>query len=83
MDHPVVHRRLFERRQVLALEVLDDRDLEGCLVVEILDERRHGLEAGLPGRAPAPLAGDELVSIRAERPDEDRLEDAVLANRRG
>ena len=37
---------------------------------------------GLAGRAPAALAGDELVAVLAERPDEDRLEDAVLADRR-
>ena len=46
-------------------------------------ERRDRREAGEPRRAPAALAGDELVGVRAERPDEDRLEDAVLADRRG
>ena len=40
------------------------------------------VEPGLLRGAPAALAGDELVAVRAERPDEDRLEDAVLADRR-
>ena len=40
-------------------------------------------EPGQARRAPAAFAGDDLVRVRAERPDEDRLEDAVLADRRG
>ncbi len=81
LDHPVVHHRFLERREVLALEVLDDRDLEGGVVVQLFDEGRdRGEPAGL-GRAPAPFAGDELVPTRVvDRPDEDRLQDAVLAD---
>ena len=82
-DHPVVHRRLVERREVLALEVLDDRDLERGVVVDLLDEGRDRLEAGGLRRAPAALAGDELELAVVERPDEDGLEDAVLADGRG
>ena len=41
------------------------------------------VETGEPRRAPAALAGDQLVPVRSERADEDRLEDAVLADRRG
>ena len=83
-DHSVVHRRLVERRQVLALEVLDDRDLERRVVVDLLD------------RAPGSLRGRRAFDARqrrspaiswygsvAERSDEDRLEDAVLADRCG
>jgi hypothetical protein len=81
VDHPVVHRRLVQRRQVLALEVLDDRDLERRVVVDVLDQRGDRLEAGLPRRAPAPFAGDDLLRVRSERPDQDRLEDAMLADR--
>jgi Asp-tRNA(Asn)/Glu-tRNA(Gln) amidotransferase A subunit family amidase len=46
VDHAVVHRRFVERRQVLALEVLDDRDLEGGVVVDVLDQGGDRLEAG-------------------------------------
>src|SRR3954453_10314892 len=66
VDHPVVHRRLLERRKVLALKVLDDRDLERGVVVDLLDERRDRFKPGLPGRSPASLAGDELIAVLAE-----------------
>ena len=36
----------------------------------------------LRGTPPA-LAGDELIGVRPDGPDEDRLEDAVLTDRRG
>ncbi len=82
VDHAVVHRGFVERRQVLALEVLDDRDLERRVVVDLFDQGGDGLESGETRRAPATLAGHDLVGVRSERADEDRLEDAVLADRR-
>ena len=72
VDHPVVHRRLLEGRQILALEVLDDRDLQRRVVVDLLDERLDRCQAGLFRGAPAALAGDELVAVLTERPDQDR-----------
>ena len=81
-NHAVVHRRFVERGEVLALEVLDDRDLQGRVVVDLLDEGGDRREARGFRRAPAALAGDELELAVVERPDEDRLEDAVLADRR-
>jgi hypothetical protein len=81
VDHPVVHRRLFEGRQVLALEVLDDRDLERGVVVDLFDQRLDRREARLLRGAPAAFAGDQLVAVLAERSDEDRLQNAVLADR--
>ena len=83
VDHPVVHRGFIEWRQVLALEVLDDRDLERRVVVDLLDQGGDRLEPGETRCAPAAFARDDLVGIRTERSDEDRLEDAVLANRCG
>ena len=77
-DHPVVHRRLVQRRQVLALEVLDDRDLHRGLVIDVLDHRWDGGEAGGLRRSPAALAGDELEPEGSDRSDENRLQDAVL-----
>ena len=81
--HAVVHRGFIERRDVLALEVLDDGDLERGVVVDVLDQRRDRLKAGLLRGAPPALAGDQLVAVLAGRPDEDRLEDAVLPDRGG
>ena len=84
LDHAVVHDRFLERRQVLALEVLDDRDLERRVVVELFDERRDRVESGGGRRPPAALTGDQLVAVGSlEGTDEDGLQDAVLANRSG
>jgi hypothetical protein len=43
------------------------------------------VQAGLLGRAPAALAGDDLVLVRLARDgaDDDRLDDALVANRGG
>src|SRR5207253_121552 len=71
-----------ERRQILALKVLDDRDLERSLVVDVLDERRDRFESGLPGGTPATLSGDQLERAGSQRTDQDRLKDAVLPNAR-
>ena len=81
-DHAVVHRRLVERRDVLALEVLDDRDLERGVVVDVLDDRGDRQLARDLRRAPAALARDQLEAAVVERSDEDRLQDAVLADGR-
>ena len=78
--HALVHERFVERREVLPLEVLDDGDLERRLVVDLLDDGRDLGAARRARGAPAPLTGDELVACRRVRgPDQDRLEDAVLA----
>ena len=39
--------------------------------------------AGLPGRAPAALAGDQLVPAGLPRPHDDRLHEPLRANRVG
>ena len=51
---------LFERRQVLALEVLDQRDLDDLVVVHLADDDREFAQADLDGRLVAALAGDDL-----------------------
>ena len=54
---------LFDRVQVAALDVLDQRRLEDLLIVEGDDVNRHlGQPRGL-GRAQPPFAGDELVAL--------------------
>ena len=53
-----------DRVQVLALDVLDQADAERGLVGHVAHERRHLLEAGHARRAPAPLAGEDLVLRR-------------------
>ncbi len=82
-DHAVVHRRLVEWRDVLALQVLDDRDLERRVVVDVLDEGGDGREPGDRRGAPATLTRDQLIAVRSDGTNEDRLEHAMLADRCG
>ena len=70
-----------DRVEILALEVLDERELELIAIGELAHERRDALEAGGLGRPQAPLAGDELVAVD-RLGHEDRLEDAVLGDAR-
>ena len=74
---------LFERVEIGALHVLDDRELERLAVVDLEQHDRHVVQAGALRRAPAPLAGDDLVLIdrAAHGAHQDRLDDAALADR--
>ena len=68
--------RLFDRIEILALEVLDERELEDVLVGRLADDdRRIGDLAALRG-APAAFAGDDLEFV-GPPPDDERLDDAV------
>ena len=82
VDEPAEPVRGLDRVEVLALQVLDERDLELVDGIELADDRRDALEAGHARGAPAALAGDELVALDGLR-DEDRLQDAMLADARG
>ena len=76
----VIRHRLFDRVEVLALDVLDERDLQRvALGHHLFDDDRDGGQAGLLRGAEAALAGDELVLVAGARDDE-RLDDAVLAD---
>ena len=55
---------LFERAEVLALDVLDERDLDDLGVVDLADDDRQLAQADLDGRLVAALAGDDLVPAR-------------------
>ena len=70
------------RVQILALEVLDHRQLADALVVEVEDPRGDLVELGLDAGAEPAFAGDQLVAV-ADCADENRLEHAVLAERVG
>ena len=72
---------LLDRAEVLADDVLDQRQLQRPRLVErVVDERRDGRLAGELGGAPAALAGDELIAV-LDRPDDDRLQHAALPDR--
>ena len=69
--------------EVLPRHVLDQRVLERLRVVAFLHHGRELLEARELGGAPAPLPGHELVGAAGQRADQDRLQDAALAQRVG
>ena len=73
--------RLLERIQVLALDVLDQRERERRLIGNVLHERRDLAQPCLLRRAPAALAGDDLEAAAIDGPHEDRLHHPLLANR--
>ncbi|GIU90254.1 MAG: hypothetical protein KatS3mg010_1353 [Acidimicrobiia bacterium] len=82
LDQLLVGRRLLQRVQLLALDVLDDGLLQHRGVVGVPDDGGDRLEADPAGGPPATLAGDELEGV-ALLPDEHRLEDAHLPDRLG
>ena len=70
-------QRLFDRVQVLPLQVLDNRQLGHQPVVGLADLGRHLGPAGLDRGPQPPLAGDQLIPV-VDLPDQDRLQHAVF-----
>src|ERR1035437_333020 len=81
LDERRARAGLLDRAEVLAGHVLDERELERNGVLALADERRNALETGDARRAPAALAGDELIGAPGARPDEHGLQDSALAQR--
>src|SRR5207253_9912440 len=78
--HLLVDDGFIEGRKILALQVLDECDLERGRIVKPLHDRGDGLFPGELRGAPPALARDDLVFV-AGGADKDRLKDAVLADR--
>ena len=79
---PHVRGRLFERGEILALKVLDQRNLQDFAVVHVAHDHRHRLESRQARRAQPSLACDELEAPVA-LPHHQRLHDSVLPDRIG
>ena len=76
--------RLFDRVEVGALHVFDDGEFQRLPVGRFHHDDRHVVLIGALRRAPAPLAGDDLEAVVARGlAHDDRLDDAVLADRGG
>jgi hypothetical protein len=56
---------LFERRQVLALDVLDQRQLQHLGIVDVAHDHRQFDDTGPDGGLITPFAGDDLVAVTA------------------
>ena len=74
--------RLFDRVQILALDILDQRDLKRLGIVELADDDGNLVEPGALRGTPAALAGDDLIAL-AVRPDDDRLDQPARCDRLG
>ena len=72
--------RLLDRVQLLALDVLDEGQLEEVLVRDLAHRDRDRGEAGRLRRPEAPLPRDDLVAL-SPPPHQDRLHDPALADR--
>src|SRR3546814_20575331 len=80
IDETLVGFRLLDCVEVLALNVLDDRDFQRFDIVEIADEGGNLVEPRLLRRPPAPLAGDDLIAL-TEGADDDGLDEPARAYR--
>ncbi len=70
----------FDGIQVLALDVLDQRDFQQLRIRDILDDYDGNFgNLGELGGTPAALARDDLIGL-AVPPDDQRLDDSVGAN---
>ena len=82
VNEPAVRLRLFDRVQILPLDVLDQRNLQRFAVGVIADDDRHFVKARALRGAPAALTRDDLI-IMAVRTHHDRLDDAAFRDRAG
>ena len=60
VDQALIGLCFLDRVEVLALDILDQRDLERLLVAEIADDGGDFVQPRPLRRAPAPFAGDDL-----------------------
>lgn len=78
VDQGLEGTRLIDRIELLALKVLDQRQLEHPLVGHVPPHHgRYAEQTSELCRAPASLTGDQLEAV-AGGTDDDRLKDAVL-----
>ena len=72
---------LFERIELLAVQVLDQGVPEELVVLGLLDDRADLGQPGSLAGPPPPLAHDELIPAGARRTDDHRLQQADLPDR--
>ena len=77
MTSCVIALGLFDGIEVGALEIFDQRQLHGLLVVGLDHDDRNLVETCEPGCAPAALTGDDLIEAGRQLPHGQRLDNAV------
>jgi hypothetical protein len=83
VDQHRVRARLLDRREILAGDVLDEREQQRVAIVSAANERRNRLDPGLAGRAPAALTRDQLVAAARLRPYDHGLQHPLVLQRLG
>ena len=72
----------FERIEILALQIFDQRQLQHGAIIRLTDDHRHLAQTQKLRRAPASFTGDEF-ELLAFLADKQRLNDASLPDRVG
>ena len=83
VDEGLESKRRLQRVQLLALDVLDQRDLEKLIVADVAYQSRDLEQAGTLRSTPAALTDDQLVFTIFDRAYDDRLDDALSLQRLG
>src|SRR4051794_14695466 len=82
VDELLIAFGLFKRVQVLALDILDQRELGRGRLVDLAHDRRNRMEPGTLGRPPATLASDDLIVLTIGA-KQNRLKHAPFGDRIG
>ena len=82
LDQALIAGGLFQRVEILALQVLDQRHLERLGRRDVAHDRRHLMKTRPLRRAPAALAGDQLEPAVGTGAHDERLDDPLHADGR-
>ena len=69
--------RFFQRVQVFALDIFDQRHDRCSFVGHVLDEHRHLVQSGQSGGSHPAFASDDFVAVRPHRAHQNRLHHAL------
>src|SRR5271166_3683470 len=83
LHQPAIGLCLLERRQILALKVLDQCDFERLRIRDRANDDRDLMQPETLRGTPPPLAGNklEIRLFSSQRPHQQRLEDPFLSDR--
>src|SRR5699024_6880885 len=79
VNQALQRRGLFQRVEILALDVFDQSNRHGGFIGDRTDHGRHSLQADDTRRTPAPFTGDDFVTLIAGAHYQ-RLYNALRAN---
>jgi hypothetical protein len=83
LQQVLVRLGLFERSQILALNVLNQGQLIGDIGRDVAHDHGDSTQTGSARCPPSALAGDQDILVRAGLANDDRLNESVFPNRCG